>query len=172
MWNLIRIKLWFCGWILIVAGLVLCTLCYELLRRYDDHASPLRLPPTRRFPQKEKGRYHILLLFGKDCINYLSCSHTSAVVRFKTHRFIFVRIAGYWNSGYTSIRHSIQRTPGVALSSICFIDRCVGAYDSSFHRKRLPPYYAGWNCCSYFVESFISSWGALFNPSSFSKAKQ
>lgn len=52
--NFIRRKLWFCGWILIVAGLVLCTLCYELLRRYDGHASPLMLPPAGRFFQQGK----------------------------------------------------------------------------------------------------------------------
>ncbi len=42
------------GCVLIVAGTVLCALCYELLRRYDGHASPLIFPPAGRFFQQEK----------------------------------------------------------------------------------------------------------------------
>ena len=42
------------GCVLIAAGTVLCALCYELLRRYDGHASPLIFPPAGRFFQQEK----------------------------------------------------------------------------------------------------------------------
>lgn len=49
MLDFIRRKSWLGGWILAVAGAVLCILCYELLRRYDGHASPLMLPPAGRF---------------------------------------------------------------------------------------------------------------------------
>ena len=43
--------LWISACILIIAGTVLSALCYELLRRYDGHASPLLLPPAGRFFQ-------------------------------------------------------------------------------------------------------------------------
>lgn len=47
--NVIRKNLRSAGWILILAGTMLCLTCHELLRRYDGHASPLLLPPAGRF---------------------------------------------------------------------------------------------------------------------------